>query len=307
MGTLVGYHYASTLFLKLADHTYVACGTLGKAWACWGGKTGGAPLRQAPGSSKRADAIAEPDERAGITCYLVNGVCHQAANRILLPAGITVQGARGYGVSTALFGVYGRPRGILGFCRAPFDRHPGVVGDLAACIAAAGGGGGGGGGAIRDGGSGTGDEGDPRERAFLERSLRLHESAEGALMETASPDAIVRYQLSQFALFVDYKLGDAPMHREFAAGKGHDALMSIREETERERLAAEQRFAESGDVDVFREADDALTLQFQQRVGKLMDGERYAALLDQAPGDDVTLADPEILAHAYRDRPAPGA
>lgn len=304
MGTLVAFRYPTQLFLTLADHTYVACGTLGKAWSCWGGKTGGTELRRAPGSTQRADAIAEPDERAGITCYLVNGVCHQAANRILLPAGITVQGARGDAVSTALFGTYGRPRGILGFCRAPFDRHAGVGGDLAACIEA--------GNRGEDEVAGdprAGDGGDRRERAYLERALALHEGAGRLFADSASIDEIVRFQLAQFALFVDYRLGDAPMHREFVAGRGRDALMTIREETEHERLAAEQRFADSGDVEAFRKDDDALTLRFQARVGQLMDAERYTALLDQERGDDVTLADPEILAHAYRarPRPAPGA
>jgi hypothetical protein len=47
------------------------------------------------GSTLRADAIAEPDERAGITCYAINGVCQQAAKRILLAApGMTVAGAQ---------------------------------------------------------------------------------------------------------------------------------------------------------------------------------------------------------------------
>lgn len=73
---------------SISRRLIVACGTLGKVWGCWGGKTGGTALRRAPGSTLRADRIAEPDERAGITCYLINGVCHQAANRILLPAGI---------------------------------------------------------------------------------------------------------------------------------------------------------------------------------------------------------------------------
>src|SRR5262249_46453945 len=74
-------------------------------------------------------------ERGGITCYLINGVCHQAANRILLPAGITVRGARGYEVSEALFGTYGRPGGVFGLCKAPFDQHAGTTGDLPACAA----------------------------------------------------------------------------------------------------------------------------------------------------------------------------
>src|SRR6266849_9846986 len=133
MGQLVGRRYSTKLFANLADHTYVECGTGGKAWSCWGGKTGGAELRRGIGSTQRADAIAGADERGGITCYLVNGVCHQAANRILLPASITVRGARGYEVSEALFGTYGRPGGVFGLCYAPFDQHAGTVGDLPAC------------------------------------------------------------------------------------------------------------------------------------------------------------------------------
>ena len=74
MGTLIAFRYPTNMLAQLADHTYVACGTLGKAWGCWGGKTGGTELRRAPGSTKRADAIAEPNERARITCYLINGV-----------------------------------------------------------------------------------------------------------------------------------------------------------------------------------------------------------------------------------------
>ena len=89
MATLVVMHYPTSLFANLADHTYVKCGTGGKAWSCWGGKTGGALLRQGVGSTNQANAIAEPNERAGIRCYLINGVCHQAANRILFAAGIT--------------------------------------------------------------------------------------------------------------------------------------------------------------------------------------------------------------------------
>jgi hypothetical protein len=135
MGQLVAKRYSTSRFAKLADHTYVECGTGGKGWSCWGGKTGGAELRRGVGSTKRADGIAGSDGRGGITCYLVNGVCHQAANRILLPAGITVRGARGYEVSEALFGTYGRPGGVFGLCQAPFDQHAGSTGDIPECAA----------------------------------------------------------------------------------------------------------------------------------------------------------------------------
>jgi hypothetical protein len=39
--------------------------------------------------------------------YAFNGVCHQIANRMLIPAGRTVEGAAGYSTSVLLFGMYG--------------------------------------------------------------------------------------------------------------------------------------------------------------------------------------------------------
>ena len=130
MGVLVVKRYPVQGLADVADHTYVECGTGAQGWSCWGGKTGGTELRRGDGSTLRADQIAGANERGGITCYLINGVCHQAANRILLPASITVRGARGDQVSEALFGTYGRPSGVLGLCRAPFDQHTGTTGDL---------------------------------------------------------------------------------------------------------------------------------------------------------------------------------
>ena len=135
MGTLIAKKYPTKLFLKAADHTYVECGTGGKAWSCWGGKTGGTAFNSGTGSTRRANAIAESNERAGITCYLVNGVCHQAANRILVSAGILVSTARGYALSQAVFGTYGRA-GVWP-CSAPFNQQAGVAGDLPECSAAA--------------------------------------------------------------------------------------------------------------------------------------------------------------------------
>ena len=44
MGTLVVMRYPTRLFADAADHTYVECAGGGKAWGCWGGKTGGTAL-----------------------------------------------------------------------------------------------------------------------------------------------------------------------------------------------------------------------------------------------------------------------
>jgi hypothetical protein len=136
MGTLVAKKYPTKLFANAADHTYVECSNGARGWSCWGSKTGGTAFNSGAGSTNRADSIAEPNERAGITCYLINGVCHQAANRILLPAGILVSAARGYSVSSAIFGPYGRAG--LWPCSALFNQYAGITGDLPGCMASAG-------------------------------------------------------------------------------------------------------------------------------------------------------------------------
>src|SRR5262245_44874975 len=129
--------YPTVLSAKAADHTYVQCGSGGKSWSCWGGNTGGTAFNQGIGSTARADKIATPTGKAGITCYLVNGVCHQAANRILIPAGILVSGARGYTLSSLIFGTYGKIGSMR--CSAPLNVYPNVSGDLAACTPPGGG------------------------------------------------------------------------------------------------------------------------------------------------------------------------
>ncbi|MBC7894024.1 MAG: hypothetical protein H7066_01345 [Cytophagaceae bacterium] len=53
MGTLVARRYPTIRLLEAADHTYVECGTGGKAWKCWGGKTGGTAVRVAWATSAR--------------------------------------------------------------------------------------------------------------------------------------------------------------------------------------------------------------------------------------------------------------
>lgn len=281
MGTLVAFRYPTNVFAQLADHTYVACGTLGKVWGCWGGKTGGTALRRAPGSTLRADRIAEPDERAGITCYLINGVCHQAANRILLPAGITVHGARGYSVSEALFGTYGRPRGFLGLCRAPLHRHAGVIGDLPACTEAAG---------IGSPTSPREAAEDPRRQAYLAQVLRIYESADADGLEARDQNGFIQFQLELFAAFIDYKLADADSKA---------TLLRLRDEVEETRFELEGRFSEDRDAVRFARDFDDLTVYFQRAAEGLVESSQYSALFDLQPGEYVTLADPEIMERAY--------
>ena len=89
------------------DHTYVVS-SCGLRWGCRGRSGGGLLLRGRVGNSAIADCLAGPNGDAGIK-YGRTGVCHQIANRILHPAGITVAGCGGYTVSVAFWGERGLP------------------------------------------------------------------------------------------------------------------------------------------------------------------------------------------------------
>ncbi len=296
MGTLVVMRYPTSLFANLADHTYVECGTGGKAWACWGGKTGGGALRQSAGSTKRANAIARPNERAGITCYLVNGVCHQAANRILLPAGITVRGARGYDVSESLFGTYGRPRGAFGTCRAPFDQHAGVVGDLSACAERM---------AKPKGrkparGAPTLSAEERRaEQAYLRGVLVAYGKAERRLSSPSGlsgPD-LVDFLVELFMSKVRYSLRSG-LDRSLAR-----KLRAIRVSTERSRMKIEEWFARKEmTASAFVAAFNTETILFQEAVAGALNADQYKALFGLRRGETVILADPRIVRRAYGGR-----
>jgi hypothetical protein len=287
MGTLVVMHYPTSLFAKAADHTYVECGTGLRAWSCWGGKTGGAPLRQAVGSTARADAIAEPNERANITCYLVNGVCHQAANRILLPAAITVNGARGYPVSQALYGVYGRAGTWP--CSAPFNQYPNVAGDLAECVPPA----------PPTSAQHALAAADQLDWHYLQGVLPIYRRYDQALFAEApsaptSDESRRAFHLALFEHMVDFQLG--PILEDTTRTR----LLEIRRETEEGQLAAELDYANErlrGPelVDLI----NSLTIDFQQRIGESTTDAQYETLFGLSKDEQIVLADPQITSEAF--------
>jgi hypothetical protein len=284
MGTLVAMHYPTVLALGAADHTYVRCSTGGKAWSCWGGKTGGSFLRSGSGSTNQADAIAEPNERARVTCYLVNGVCHQAANRILFPAGIFVTGARGYGLSSAIFGPYGRPTGPLGTCKAPFNHHAGVTGDLPECVAPP-----------------LGITTPEATRSSAER--RYFESVSAAYSEgmplklqseRREDTNLLEFMVQLFDYQIEYNLGDKLDRQRFGQ------LRDIRASTERSRMQLETEFAERKiKVSEFVAGSDLQAISFQKDAALVLKPNEYEALFDLKSGEFVALADPAIVAKAY--------
>ncbi len=297
MGALVVMRYPTKLFANLADHTYVKCGTGGKAWSCWGGKTGGAVLRQGVGSTNQANAIAEPNERARISCYLINGVCHQAANRILFAAGITVRAARGYDVSEALFGTYGRPRGPFGTCPSPFNQHTGVTGDLAQCvdtsIAKA-----------PKGGRKTVAARSLRARRDEQKNIRgvlaIYRQAEpltkASVRRLAGPD-LEGFHLKLFMHKVEYSLRsglDKSLSRK---------LQDVRLSAERSRMKIEDWFSHREmKASEFVKAFNKETILFQEAAAGVLKAKQYQALFGLEPGDTVILADPRIVKKVFRDK-----
>lgn len=110
-GTLTGFAIPA-LIAPFWDHTYVTS-SHGHVWPCWGRAAGGTQICSGSGNTYEADCLSQPNSEAGIL-YAKTGVCHQTANRILLPAGQMVSGASGYRLSIFVYGVYGRDLATLG-------------------------------------------------------------------------------------------------------------------------------------------------------------------------------------------------
>jgi len=288
MGALIVMAYPTALFAKQADHTYVKCGTGKKAWGCWGGKSGGSELRRGSGSTKRADKIAQPDERAGIKCYLINGVCHQAANRILLPAGITVRGARGYSISEALFGTYGRVGSWP--CKSPFNQYPGETGDLPECTEAS----------LKKAKSQVAElpvrtVADKLDWQYINGVLGIYGEAQTMMKaRTIVPAEAQSFHLRLFMYMAEFNLG--PMLDKTLANK----LKQVRSRIEKVRVKAETAFAnEKMKAQEFVDAFNKATIDFQDEMASVMQPAQYETLFDLKPGDHVILADQNIVSKVF--------
>lgn len=287
MGDLVVKKYPTKLFLDLADHTYVECGTGAVGWSCWGGKTGGKECKRGTGSTKQANCIAKPNERAGITCYLINGVCHQAANRIIFPAGITLEGAgvRGYGLSSSIFGVYGRVSGPFGTCSAPFDQCTGVTGDLPECAAPP---------TAMKAAKPAMTAAAKLELASHAKYLRTVRSAYAKFdAASAMPLDKMKFHADLFDHHVKFRLG---------ADLG-DKARKLRNAKEHAELAHRHIAGALGDKIMkpaaFIKAFNDMTHQFQDDVAATLNKTQYKKLLDVDRDKKAFLADPEIIRTLY--------
>ncbi len=292
MGMLIARHYSSAMFADLADHTYVECGAGRRAWGCWGGKSGGQEIRRGSGSTSQANEIAGPNERAGITCYLINGVCHQAANRILFPAKILVTGARGYGVSEALFGPYGRPRGFIGLCNAPFDQHSGISGDFDECAEVS---------PLRSDDHRIANYDNARDRDYIEQVLEIYARADRVRMGAMSlnqgddQDAFVTFQRELFRYRVISIFGSSLRTQSFGS------VLEIRETTEKRRIDLERAYkAKELKPSEFADMAEEQVAQFQTDMANTLREEDYQQLFGVARDERIMLFDPDVVIVEYR-------
>jgi hypothetical protein len=187
-----------------------------------------------------------------------------------------------------MYGTYGRPRGFLGLCKAPFHQHQDVTGDLPECVeppegppdfaveAPAGGG----------------------EDEYLDSVIAMYEEISPALWSAeATREDLASFQLTLFSILVDYKLG-----RDFVGTAQGRRLHEIRLRIEEERYEIEEQFNNGVPVSEFVSQYNELITRFQHDVARAVDRRQYEALFELSPGEDVVLGDPRIAEAAYADR-----
>ena len=283
MGSLIAKAYPTKLFLKAADHTYVECGTGAKAWSCWGGKTNGVRIASGAGSTKRADSVAEANERAQIPVYLVNGVCHQAANRILTQTKIQVSNARGYWLSQSIFGTFGKP--------SPYNRHLRVIGEIPACST------------IK---TRPTDELElstllTEQQVANERWLRQEHTRfikmEGEAHTTSTIFDFMKANTQAFEASIRFRLNGLKL-----ASSAMRGLLYAKETVEIKHFEISKLFlSKQIDSKKFIKLFNAMTKTFQDETSNALSAEAYVELFKLFPDERIVLADPAAIDLAFGD------
>jgi hypothetical protein len=285
MATLRG-HAISTLF-GLADHTYVTCAG-GYAWPCWGRSAGGKVISTGTGSSAEANCISWPASTAGLI-YGVTGVCHQTANRILWPAGITVSKAKGYWASFLAYGTYGTdvPAWLvrIGVCSTSTGEIPqcGVKGRAAA--------------------SAAGKAGelppDAKDRALVRAVKALYlkgvSPQEHKRRLTIKGAVDLKTLASETQLVMQHRLGKAVRAGQIKNVQAIQAKLFATQE----EIAKGIHDGSIGGEELAQRMNAAVNKSLKDCL-KALGKEEYVRLFELEPGETINLVDPKIAAKAYK-------
>jgi hypothetical protein len=261
---------------RFLDHTYVTCSG-GHAWPCWGSCQDGEIVTSGTASSAQAHEISQPNSQAGIR-FLVTGVCHQTANRILWPAGVTVNNIRNYGLTVFVYGHYGRD--AVEWIQRQNDCAD-VSGEISTC-------------------DGTASPGERTSSspwdAFLSVIQGLYETfaqrREGTSFDELGPDP--EFMGALWAAQVRYVLGaDYPENR-IQRMQGIQDRHLAREADTRPFALLDEYEGEEVALRVNAGINDTM-----RQLAEELEPWEYGALFHAAPGREIGLAVPEMAARAY--------
>ncbi len=270
MSTLTGW--AVSTAGGLADHTYVTSDDGRGPWGCFGRSSGGKPICHGTGDGGVADCLSQPSSTAGIV-YGVTGVCHQAANRILLPAGVTVSAAKGYAASHFLYGTYGK-----GFHKWLSTR--GVACGLSP------------GAPVRQ------PAAEQTERELMERVSALYNEAAAEAGEADDREMEARNNelvAKEVRLMIEHRLGSG-----FDASKV-DELLNLRAEFLKEKQALDEAWLNGAITgEQFANQVNQRLRELLKRIEDVLGPEAHGRLFGELPAD-FALIDPDIAKTAPKD------
>lgn len=135
------------------------------------------------------------------------------------------------------------------------------------------------------------------ERRYFERVAVAYREVTplGFQSEDSRGTDLVEFMVQLFNYQIDYKLGDKLDKQRL--GQVLDFLVSA----ERSRMQLETEFAERNmRVSEFVATSDLQAISFQKDAARVLKPHEYEALFDLKHGEFVALADPEIVASAFR-------
>lgn len=294
------------------DHIYVESSSGFGPWGCFGRSAGGYEVARGVGSGEQADFLSQPRGTTGLV-YGVEGVCHQAANRILIPAGVTVLKAPGVLFTYLIYGVYGNAWSTTLWLATRGWRCSLWSSPLL-----------------------TGPKGRGKERTYMEQVNALYIEAANTVLKIISRDTWLKKHMEQ--VNASYDKVTSKVHEIVNKVAQHREVKQVRKDKEEEiltqdvRLMVDNRLGSVLDVNNInwilnlradfikekrridkalasfgrggREGDLELNEQFRKllkRIEKAVGPVIYEKLFGRPPEVSYTLIDPEIAGAEARE------
>ena len=228
-----------------------------------------------------ADCISKPWSTAKLV-YGITGVCHQTANRILWPAGVTVRQARGYWASWLLYGTFGKG---LAIWLATLATCGTKSGDIPECSA---------GdrkpkGTLIDDGSGH-DEYAKRLKSYYEGL-----SAEKSVKSLASAD-----KASGFLEILDHET-QIMLEERFSNGDIDNAssvIHAVRKDAFKTVTVMDKSFdVRSISREDIAEKTNNLVNQMLRNLAESLGGDVFSQVMELDPGETINIIDPGMMAN----------